>query len=124
MAKFVLSMKKWIFLFVFSLSVLTLFGCDKKEEFKENTVYMFWQPGCSHCHHAIDFFKSEGSDIKIEMFDVSKEEGNRKLLIAMKLFNLGNQIGTPLFIMNGKHVMGWSEKIEGSFKEIDPVFKK
>lgn len=98
-------------------------ACQKKD-FRSDTIYLFWQPSCSHCHHAIEFFNTELKNIRVEMIDISKEEGHKKLVLAINKFNLGNTVYTPLFIVNGKHFSGWNENLAKDFKEIAPMFEK
>ncbi|MBO7243756.1 MAG: hypothetical protein J6V53_00545 [Alphaproteobacteria bacterium] len=112
--------------FYFTLVIfcfLSLMACQKKE-FRSDTIYLFWQPGCSHCHHAIEYFNNEMPTVRVEMIDISKEDGYKKLIKAVQLYNLGNQIATPLFIVKDKHFVGWSNEFAERLKEIAPYFQK
>ena len=115
--------KKVFCLIAVIFCLLGLSACQKKE-FRDDTIYLFWQPGCSHCHHAIDFFNNDLSSVRIEMLDISKEEGYQKLLKAVKQYNLGTQIATPLFVVGDKHFMGWSDDLAEEFKKMAPYFQK
>lgn len=123
MLKLMLSLKKFFLLLVTGICLLSLMACQK-EEFRSDTIYLFWQPGCSHCHHAINFFNNELSTVRVEMIDVSKKEGYEKLMRAIKKFKLGNEIATPLFVVKDKTVMGWSNEIGAGFKKLGPAFQK
>ncbi len=116
-------LKKIFCLIAVVFCLLSLSACQKKE-FRDDTIYLFWQPGCSHCHHAIDFFNNNLSSVRVEMFDISKEEGYQKLLKAVKQYNLGTQIATPLFIVSDKHFMGWGDEFAEEFKKMAPYFQK
>lgn len=123
MFKMVEMIKKVFCLIAVSFCLIGMTACQKKE-FRDDTIYLFWQPGCSHCHHAIDFFNSSLSSVRVEMFDISKEDGYQKLLKAVKQYNLGTKISTPLFVVGDKHFMGWSDELAEGFKKMAPYFQK
>ena len=115
-------MKK-IFYVIMFFCFFGLAACQKKE-FKDDTIYLFWQPGCSYCHNAIEFFKTSLPTVNVELVDISTKEGHQKILKAVKKYKLGPTIGTPFFVYSGKYQMGWSMKLAEEFKKIAPDFQK
>ena len=123
MLKGIQMFKKVFCLIMVVFCLLGVSACQKKE-FRDDTIYLFWQPGCSHCHHAIDFFNNNLSSVRVEMIDISKEDGHQKLLKAVKQYNLGTQIATPLFIVKDNHFMGWADELAEEFTKMAPYFQK
>lgn len=99
-------------------------GCKEKETFKQNTVYLFWQDGCVHCHEALAHIQQKHPNMNIEMLNIAQKASRQKLIQAMQEFNLSNQIGTPLFVMNKEVLMGWSNKTREKFDAKAPMFQK
>ena len=52
------------------------------------------------------------------------KEGFELFVKCARKFNLGNQIGTPLFCMGENHLMGWSPESEKEFDEYVKPFIK
>ncbi len=99
-------------------------ACQKKETFKQNTVYLFWQDGCIHCHEALAHIQQKHPNMNIEMLNIAQAEARQKLIQAVKEFNLSNQIGTPLFVMDKEVLIGWSSATRQKFDAKAPLFQK
>ena len=64
-------------------------------------------------------------DLDITQIDVASKEGSEMLLKCAKKFDLGNNIGVPLFCLGDKHIMGWSSSYRIKFDAyIRPFLKK
>lgn len=122
--RFFSSFKKIIPLLFIMFFLTPLIACEKKDLFKQNTVYLFWQEGCVHCHDAIKHIQTKHPNMNIEMHNIKETSSREKLLQAVKMFNLSNQIGTPLFIMNNEILMGWSKETQSKFDKKATNFQK
>ena len=78
-------------------------------------IYLFWQQGCSHCHHAIDFIDEKYPNLPVKKLDLAKESSRAELIQVAKKYRLNNQIGTPLFVFDGEVMMGWSPEVQEKF---------
>ena len=116
--------KKIMAVLFLSLIISGTTACEKKELFKHNTVYLFWQDGCVHCHDAIKHIQANHPNMNIEMLNIKETNAREKLIQAVKEFNLSNQIGTPLFVMNKEILMGWSKETQNKFDLNAQMFQK
>lgn len=101
-------MKKIFMTMILGLSVI-LSGCQEKAN--TNRIYVFSQPGCPHCIHAMDYMSRyyKGYDIK----EMNIREGNNMgyMLRYARRYKIPEQnIGTPLIVMGDNYVMGWGSE--------------
>lgn len=90
----------------------------KAEDLDNSKIYNFYQPTCPHCHEAINYLNAAYPDLKLELIDITAGRENMDLFIkCAKKFNLGNQVGTPLFCMGAHYIMGWSKQEQQNFDE-------
>lgn len=87
-------------------------ACDTQsnqavEEISPDKVYFFYSETCPHCHAAEAYLKKNYPNLPIERVDVSQKDGYALFVKCAEKFNLGNQIGTPLFCINENYMMGW-----------------
>ena len=102
--------------FVVSAGLIVFLGaCDKNGADCSDKIYLFWQQGCSHCHHAIDFIDEKYPDLPVEKLDLAKADSRAKLIKIAQKYHLSNQIGTPLFVFDGEVMMGWSPEVQEKF---------
>lgn len=114
---------------IFTLLVLALFitaGCDgqgnaapAKEEsgLADNKIYFFYYNECPFCHDAMDYINAKYPDLKITMINIHNPGGYELLVECARKFNLGRSVGTPLFCMGNKYLMGWSDESPRQFDE-------
>ncbi len=117
-------MKKILSLLV--LIPLFLGACGTKEDalLDTNKVYFFYSNTCPHCHHALNYINQKYPNLQLSMVNVGNPEGYDLFVHCAEKFKLGNQIGTPLFCMGDKYIMGWSQEYEARFDEyIKPYLK-
>ena len=95
--------------------VVYLGACDKNVADCSDKIYLFWQQGCSHCHHAIDFIDEKYPNLPVEKLDLAKESSRAKLIQIAHKYHLSDQIGTPLFVFDGEVMMGWSPSVQEKF---------
>ncbi len=113
------------YLFVLIAAVFTIVTSANAKDLDEAKIYHFYQPMCPHCHEAIDYINVAYPDVKMELVDITTGGENYNLFIkCAKKFNLGREIGTPLFCMGGHYIMGWSEEQKKQFDEYVKEFKK
>lgn len=110
------------------LLIIPLFlgACSSKEDelLDSDKVYFFYSNSCPHCHHALDYINQKYPNLQLSMINVGSPEGYDLLVRCAQEFKLGNQIGTPLFCMGDKYIMGWSQEHEVKFDEyIKPYLK-
>lgn len=105
-------------------------GCQEQtpsstQEIENNKIYFFYSNSCPHCHDAIAYLNKYHPNLKLSMENVSTQRGYELLFKCAKKFRLGNQIGTPLFCMGDKYIMGWSEQNAAQFEEyVKPYLNK
>ena len=116
--------KKIIFVFLVVVLFFAAKGYTAQNEFKSDTVYLFWQDGCSHCHDAISYIQNNHKNLNIEMLNIAQDDARKKLIGAVEEFGLSNRIGTPLLIMDKEIIMGWSKEAQQKFKEKSYLFEK
>ncbi len=118
-------MKK-IFEIVGVFMVVLLCGCGEnsqsteniaESEIADNKIYFFYYNGCPYCHHALDYMNEKYPDLKIVMVDIYKDGGFDLFKKCADKFNLGREIGTPLFCMGDQYIMGWSKGTEKQFDD-------
>ncbi len=122
-------MKKILASVVAAFVLLT--ACDSNStetdlnKLQDNKIYFFSSEKCGHCHTAEKYIKTQYPDLEYIKVDVMSRQGYNLLMKASRKYNLGNRIGTPLFAIGDKHIMGWSTRNELEFnKAIKPYIKK
>lgn len=122
-------MKKLLCLFTLVV-VLFASACGKAEE-ESNTqlleagkIYFFYSNGCPHCHDALEYINKKYLDLKMTMVNVENPAGYELLFDCAEKFKLGSRVGTPLFCMDDKHLMGWAPEYEKQFDELVKPYLK
>lgn len=109
-------------------ALLFLGACDnaskQTEEIAPDKIYFFFSNTCPHCHDALNYLNQKYPNLEISMTNVGNPEGFELFIKCARKFNLGNQIGTPLFCMGENHLMGWSPESEKEFDEYVKPFIK
>ena len=110
-------LKKSLNIFILSLCLMTTVACNK-DEFRTDTVYIFWKEGCSHCHMAMEFIDKNYPDVKVEKLNLADKPAIEKLRKAAVKFKIkGNKVFTPFFVVNNSVLMGWSNSTQEEFKK-------
>ncbi len=114
---------------IFTLLILVLFitaGCDGQDNISpakedsglaDNKIYFFYYNECPFCHDAMDYINDKYPDLEITMINIHNPGGYKLLVECAKKFNLGHSVGTPLFCMGNKYLMGWSNESPRQFDE-------
>ena len=101
-------------------------GCEKStdkvdvvqnNQIQDDQIYFFYYNGCPYCHYALDYMNEKYPDLKIVMVDIYKDGGFDLFKKCADKFNLGREIGTPLFCMGEHYIMGWSKGTEKQFDD-------
>lgn len=112
--------------------MVVLCGCDSqttsnqtiKTSLSDDKVYFFYYNECPYCHEAMDYTNQKYPDLKMTMINIHNPGGYRLLVECARKYKLGNNVGTPLFAMGDKYIMGWSEETPKQFDEyIKPYLK-
>ena len=82
-----------------------------------DTLYVFVQEGCPHCHHALDYIngtvRTTYPDLNIEVLDIADKKNSAKMFAMAQKYDLPlKRLGTPLLVLNNRTLMGWSAKHE------------
>lgn len=113
-------------------AVLMLTGCEKasdkqsaetqtatqdvsQQQLDSDKIYFFYSNTCPHCHDALEYLNNKYPDLELTMINVGTPDGYNLLIESARKFNLGNMIGTPLFVLGDKHLMGWAPEYEAKF---------
>lgn len=116
--------------------VMMLSACDNKTENSQastqvvdktispNKVYFFYYDACPYCHDALDYVNEKYPNLELTMVNISNKPGYDLFVKCANKFNLGRNIGTPLFCMGNKHLMGWSPQSEKDFDKYIRRFLK
>lgn len=70
-----------IFLFIFTLLLIPTVNA------KEITINLFYSKTCPHCASELEFlnnYKEENSNVKLNLYEVTENEDNSKLLDLVK----------------------------------------
>ncbi len=116
-------------LFLTVILSLSLSACDGNEplpsKITDNQVYFFYQTTCPHCHHAIDYINKKYPDLKMVLVNIANQDGFKLFEKCARKFNLTEHLGTPLFCMGDKYLMGWSPTYEKQFDSyVQPFLNK
>jgi len=104
-------MKKFLLLLTAVFSLLTACndrGQNLAEEISPDKIYLFYANTCPHCHDALEYINQNYPDLPITMVNVANRQGYGLFIKCAQKFNLGRQIGTPLFCIGNNYLMGWS----------------
>ena len=105
-------MKNYIITFLLSVCCLWfLSACQPEEDdikdLSADKVYFFYQTTCPHCHTAAQYIKNKYPMLKVVSRDI-KLPGNMNLFkAAVKKYEIGGAIGTPLICFGEHYIMGW-----------------
>lgn len=115
---------------------LMVSACDNKSENAQTStqvvdkrinpskVYFFYYDACPFCHDALDYVNNKYPKLELTMVNISNKPGYDLFVKCANKFNLGRNIGTPLFCMGNKHLMGWSPHSEKDFDNYIKPFLK
>ena len=107
-------------------SLFLLTGCKTEDSSLSNDkAYLFYSQTCPHCHEAREYIAKKYPNLDIIQIDAGSNSGREMLFQCAKKFELGNNIGVPLFCLGDKHIMGWSSSNKVKFDAyIRPFVKK
>ena len=88
-----------------------------QNEIRADEIYFFFSNGCPHCHDALAYINAKYPNLQMAMVNVATPEGYDLFVKCAKKFKLGNRIGTALFCMGDKHLLGWSDAYAPKFDE-------
>ncbi len=114
----------------FTLFALLIFlcGCDTKTKetssLSDDKIYFFYYNECPYCHQAIEYIDKKYPELNMAMVNIYVGDGFDLFKECGRKFNLGNNIGTPLFCMGDKYLMGWSDFNAQRFDEYVQPFLK
>ncbi len=114
-------MKKHIVALFMIIGILC--GCDNQAKIDNNKIYFFFYDGCPYCHYAMEYINKKYPDLDMTKVDVYQAEGYKLFEACGDKFNL-ESIGTPLFCMGDKYIMGWSKNNERKFDRFVKPFIK
>lgn len=122
-------MKALKLFFLAAVLSLGLSACDGNEnlpsKISDNQVYFFYQTTCPHCHHAADYVKKKYPDLNIVAVNIAQHDGFKLFEKCARKFDLTENLGTPLFCMGDKYLMGWSSSYEKQFDAyVQPFLNK
>ena len=109
-------MQKYLILLILPILLL---GCSAQtNNLDPEKLYFFYSDTCPHCHDALQYIDSAYPNLKMSMVNVTNNTGLELLLRCARKFKLGNSVGTPLFCLKDKYVMGWSAQNQKLFDEL------
>lgn len=111
----------------FVLLAATLFlgaNAQADETLDNNKIYFFSYDGCPYCRKAEEHIAQKQMNLNMEKVDIYKPGGMYLFKQCAQKFNLGRNVGTPLFCMGDTYLMGWSEENQKQFDELSRKFQK
>lgn len=94
------------------------------QNIQPDKIYFFYADTCPHCHDADAYIKENHPDLKIIKINVAEKSGFELFIKCARRFNLGQNIGTPLFCMGNNYIMGWAPHYAKRFDRYAKPFKK
>lgn len=82
---------------------------------RDDKIYFFYYDECPYCHVAAHSIQSRYVGLPIELANIHKREGAVLFEACARKFGLGREVGTPLFCMGDKYIMGWPPGAEEMF---------
>lgn len=122
-------MKRFWYLFTL-VAVLFTAACGKTDEettaqiLEPGKIYFFYSSSCPHCHDALKYINKKYPSLDMAMVNVGNPAGYKLLFDCAEKFKLGSRVGTPLFCMDDKHLMGWAPEYEKQFDELVQSYLK
>lgn len=114
-------MKKYILSLLLAIGFIS--SCNNQPQISNDKIYFFFYDGCPYCHHAMEYINKKYPDLEMTKIDVYQAEGYKLFEACGDKFNL-ESIGTPLFCMGDKYIMGWSKNNERKFDRFVKPFIK
>jgi len=86
------------------------------QELPPNTLIVFSQKGCGHCHQALDYlnteFKTRRPNIPVQILDVGDKQNLAKLWTLLRRKKIpSDNVGTPVLVWNGRVHIGWDDQM-------------
>ena len=105
-------------------------ACEKQSQAVSETeidrgkIYFFFSDTCPHCHDALRYIERKYPDLQYSMVNVANPAGYDLFVKCARKFNLGRNIGTPLFCMGSNYLMGWAPEYEARFDQYVKPFSR
>ncbi len=102
-----------IFLFIFTLLLIPTVNA------KEITINLFYSKTCPHCASELEFlnnYKEENSNVKLNLYEVTENEDNSKLLDLVKESLDCTHNYVPYTVIGEIGLTGFSDNIESQIK--------
>ena len=112
------------FFYLLIATFLTVASHVRADDISNDKIYFFTYDGCPYCQMADEHINKTHANLNIEKIDIYKPGGMYLFKKCAEKFNLGRNIGTPLFCMGDTYIMGWSEENQKRFDELSVKFKK
>ena len=86
------------------------------QDLPPNTLIVFSQKGCGHCHQALDYlnteFKKQRPNIPVQVLDVGDKQNLAKLWTLLRRKKIpSDSVGTPVLVWNGRVHIGWDDRM-------------
>lgn len=115
-------MKKILSLFVILLGFVGGCNSESTSSVTPNEITFFYSNTCPHCHDALKYVNANYPNLRMNMVNVGTKQGQKKLSDCARELKLGNRVGTPLFWIGDKYIMGWSKAQEVRFNSLVTPF--
>ena len=114
-------------IFCLCLALLGLYGVSVQaadNEIRDDKIYLFYSEGCPHCKDAEAYLAQNYPNLEMERLNVRTRYGYYMFVECVKKFDLGSEVGTPLFCMGDNYLMGWDNSYPDKFKSYVKPFEK
>ena len=93
------------------------------QELPPNTLIVFSQKGCGHCHQALDYlnteFQKRRPDIPVQVLDVANKQNLSKLWTLLRRNKIpSDSVGTPILVWNGQIHIGWDNRMPATLNRM------
>ena len=115
-------MKKIFYIFATIMCLFAKIGYA--DDLNNDKIYFFYYDACPYCHQADEYIKKNYPTLEMEKIDVYARGGREMLYKCAKKFDIEDSVGTPLFCMGDKYLLGWNEEVISDFNKYVKEFLK
>lgn len=101
-----------IFCIFLNFKYTSKFKVDLNNNINKNELLVFIQDGCVHCEHAENFLNNNKFDnIEVKYYNLKDKNSLNLLFKQISRLNIPKEnLGTPIFVIDDKYIIGFGEE--------------